>query len=75
MALEEQDREDLLRDGRAMPLRGECTLSGSQVVIGFRSAGQLSLYCGPDPVFQFNAEQKLRRAFFQGRRFADAPNV
>jgi hypothetical protein len=70
LALEEHDREDLLRDGRAMPLRGECTLSGRQVVIGFRDAGQLSLYCGPDPVFQFNADRQLRRAFFEGRKFA-----
>jgi len=70
MALEEHDREDLLRDGRMMGLRGECLVAGTPVVIGFRSAGQVSLYCGSDPVFQFNAESKLRRVYFQGRRFS-----
>ncbi len=70
MALEEQDREDLLRDGRMMPLRGECVINGVTVVAGFRNRGQLSLYCGPDPVFQFNAERQLRRVYFQARRFA-----
>ncbi len=70
MALEEQDREDLLRDGRMMLLRGECLIDGVPVVVGFRSRGQLSLYCGPDPVFQFNAERQLRRVYFRSRRFA-----
>ena len=70
MAIEEHDREDLLRDGRMMPLRGECLINGATVVAGLRSQGQLSLYCGPDPVFQFNADRELRRVFFQGRRFA-----
>lgn len=70
MALDERDREDLLRDGRNMPLRGERTIDGVQVVVGFRSRGQLSLFCGADPVFQFNRDRDLRRVFFQGRRFA-----
>jgi hypothetical protein len=74
MALEERDREDLLRDGRQMLVRGESLIAGTPVVIGFRSQGQLSLYCGPDPVFQFNAERKLRRAYFQGRRFSAEEN-
>ncbi len=70
MALEEHDREDLLRDGRNMPLRGECVVDGVVVVIGFRREGQVSLYCGPDPVFQFNSKRQLRRVFLDGRRFA-----
>jgi hypothetical protein len=70
MALHEQDREDLLRDGRMMPTRGECLLGGIPVVVGFRRLGQLSLYCGLDPVFQFNSAGQLRRAFCQGQRYA-----
>ncbi|GAA5508535.1 hypothetical protein [Novipirellula caenicola] len=70
MAKQEQDREDLLRDGRQMAIRGETTINDIVVVIGFRDAGQLSLYCGADPVFQFNAEQELRRVYFQGQRYA-----
>jgi hypothetical protein len=42
MALEERDREDLLRDGRQMLVRGESLIAGTPVVIGFRSQGQLS---------------------------------
>lgn len=70
MALEDHDREDLLRDACAMVERGECCMAGRQVVVGFRDRGQLSLYCGPDPVFQFNADRQLRRAYFQGRKIA-----
>ncbi|MEM1069655.1 MAG: hypothetical protein AAGG48_10585 [Planctomycetota bacterium] len=70
MAIEERDREDLLRDGRTMVMRGECEIDGSKVLVGFRRAGQASLYCGPDPVFQFNLGNELRRAFFRGKRLA-----
>lgn len=70
MAKQEQDREDLLRDGRQMAIRGETTMNDTVVTIGFRDAGQMSLYCGPDPVFQFNAGQQLRRVFFEGERYA-----
>ncbi len=70
MAIEEHDREDLLRDGRNMPLRGECFIRGVPLIVGFRSQGQMSIYCGADPVFQFNAERQLRRVYYQGRRFA-----
>ena len=70
MAKQEQDREDLLRDGHQMSIRGETIINGIVVTIGFRSLGQLSMYCGADPVFQFNADHQLRRVFFEGERFA-----
>jgi len=70
MAKEEQDREDLLRDGRQMSLRAEALIDGVVVVIGFRSQGQASFYFGADPVFQFNAALELRRVFHQGKRYA-----
>ena len=70
MAVHEHDREDLLRDGRQMPARGECVIEGTTVLCGFRDGGQLSLYCGPDPVFQFNSNRELRRVYYDGRRFA-----
>lgn len=53
-----------------MPSRGQCTIDGEVVLCGFRAGNQLSLYCGQDPVFQFNAQHELRRIFFQGRKFA-----
>ena len=70
MAKQEQDREDLLRDGHQMSIRGETIINGIVVTIGFRSLGQLSMYCGADPVFQFNADHQLRRVFFEGERIA-----
>ncbi|MFG0262983.1 MAG: hypothetical protein ACF788_11380 [Novipirellula sp. JB048] len=70
MAKQQQDREDLIRDGRQMPCRGETMIDGVVVTIGFRAGGQASLYCGADPVFQFNTQHQLRRVHFAGERFA-----
>ena len=70
MAIHEHDREDLLRDGHQMPSRGQCSIDGEVVLCGFRTGNQLSLYCGQDPVFQFNDQQQLRRVFLEGRKFA-----
>ena len=70
MALRQQDREDLLQSGRAMPRRAEIDIDGVTVLVGLRSDGQVSLYCGADPVFQFNRKSQLRRVFFEGRRIA-----
>tara|TARA_R110002049_G_scaffold2750_2_gene21496 strand:- start:295574 stop:296080 length:507 start_codon:yes stop_codon:yes gene_type:complete len=70
MAIEEHDRENLLRDGKTMSVRGEATIDGVTVVVGFRDQGQASLYCGVDPVFQFNAQHQLRRVYYHGQRYA-----
>ncbi len=69
MALIEQDREDLFRDGSAMRVRGEATIDGTLWLFGFRSQGQATLYAGPDHVFQFNADGQLRRIFLLGQRY------
>jgi hypothetical protein len=70
MAHECHDREDLLRDARALAPRVQiqATLGGRRVSLfaGFRGEA-LSLYYGADPVFHFNAEGELRRAFIGGR--------
>lgn len=71
MAINEHDREDLLRDGRMMPLRGEITTGDSNVLlVGFRSRGQFSVYDGADRVFQFDQHGLLRRVYFDGQRIA-----
>ena len=70
MALNEHDREDLLRDGKMMPLRGEAVIDGVVVTAGFRNDGQLSLYFGQDEVFQFNSASELRRVYQSGNRYA-----
>lgn len=69
MAIHEHDREDLLGEGRNMPWRGECFLEGTKIVVGFRPQGQVSLFCGADPVFQFNGQHELRRAYEGGVRY------
>lgn len=65
----ESKHEDLLRDGRTMPVRAATDIEGVRVVVGFRDQGQVSIYCGEDPVFQFNAAAELRRVFLDGQRF------
>lgn len=70
MAINEQDREDLLRDGRAMTLRGEMTIGDTVVVVGFRAGTQMSVYVGADPVYQFNADHQVRRVFYDRQRYA-----
>ena len=68
MAKQTEDREDLLRDGTAMPVRGRLWVDRAEVVIGFRSRGQLSLYWDQDPVFQFDESCRLRRVFIDSCR-------
>ncbi|QDV42119.1 hypothetical protein Enr13x_19620 [Stieleria neptunia] len=68
MAKQTEDREDLLRDGTAMPVRGRLWVDRTDVVIGFRSRGQLSLYWDQDPVFQFDESCRLRRVFIDSCR-------
>ncbi|WP_372896080.1 hypothetical protein [Stieleria sp.] len=68
MAKQTDDREDLLRDGTAMPVRGRLWVDRAEVVIGFRSQGQLSLYWDQDPVFQFDESCRLRRVFIDSCR-------
>jgi hypothetical protein len=70
MPQECHDREDLLRDARALVPRVQiqATLGGRRVSLfaGFRGDA-LSLYYNADPVFHFNADGELRRAFIDGR--------
>jgi len=68
MARSESDREDLLRDASALTERTEWKITGEAetVVVGFRRTGDFSAYFGSDPVYQFDAEGRLRRAFVGG---------
>ena len=68
MAREPEEREDLLREATALvqrvALEGPALPAG--FVAGFRRDGCLSLFYGADPVYQFNSQQQLRRAFVAG---------
>lgn len=68
MALEEHDREDLVRDGRAFTFRGETICDRETVFVGLRADGRLSLYWGKDRVWQLDLEHAIRRGFWRGRR-------
>jgi hypothetical protein len=70
MAREIHEREDLLRDARALVprvmLRVELNGQMIDVFAGFRGKS-LSIYFGSDPVYHFNAAGELRRAFVSGQ--------
>lgn len=67
MARHEEDREDLLAEAVAYPRRAEWFVPGEPVpvVVGLRDRS-LVIYFGPDPVFQFDSEGRLRRGFVDG---------
>ena len=66
MARQAQDREDLLRDAKALVPRLMLKLKildePCELFAGFRD-NALSLYFDADPVYQFNSSRELRRAF------------
>ena len=68
MAQHEVDREDLMREAVALPHRVELSVNGfeSLITIGFRSNSAMSIFIGQDPVYQFDPEGRLRRAFVDG---------
>ena len=68
MARIERDREDLLAEATALVERVELKLPemDDHVIVGFRRNGCVSVFFGPDPVYQFTTDNKLRRAFVGG---------
>jgi hypothetical protein len=70
MARIAHDREDLLRDARALiprvKFRMQAANADATVVAGFRGEA-LSLYINDDPAFHFNGSGQLRRVFLAGR--------
>ena len=70
MARQESDREDLMREATALVRRAELTYpgraEGEPVTAGFRRDGRLSVYFGADPVYQFDDQHRLRRAYVAG---------
>ena len=68
MARVEAEREDLMAEAVALVRRIELRTPGRDetVVVGFRANGWLSIYLGPDPMYQFDEQGRLRRAFIDG---------
>ncbi len=71
MARTESDCDDLMAEAVAMTRRIELTFPGEPtlIVTGFRTNGWLSIYHGPDRMYQFDEHGRLRRAFVNGLLF------
>ncbi|MCA9041177.1 MAG: hypothetical protein KDA65_12565 [Planctomycetaceae bacterium] len=71
MAFQESDREDLMQEATALVDRIELKLSaeGEAVIAGYRRNGSLSLFFGADPVYHFDQEMRLKRAYLAGFLF------
>ncbi len=68
MARHEEDREDLIREAVALLDRAELFVVGFEepLTIGFRQNSAMSVFVGQDPVYQFDPDGRLRRAFVGG---------
>ncbi|MAT15033.1 MAG: hypothetical protein CMJ46_07160 [Planctomyces sp.] len=68
MALEESDREDLMREATALKERMEIQFPSESepFVFGYRKQGELSCFLGQDPVYHFDPDLQLKRAFIDG---------
>lgn len=68
MARHEEDREDLMAEATALVPRVELQIPGREdsVILGQRSAGRLSVYFGADPVYHYEPNGQLRRAYVDG---------
>jgi hypothetical protein len=71
MARVPEEREELLREARALVVRAEMEVDGfdEPVVVGFRRTGAASFYFGQDVVYQFNTASELRRAYLDGEMY------
>jgi predicted DCC family thiol-disulfide oxidoreductase YuxK len=68
MSRHEADREDLMKEATALMRRVECLIPNEPepVFAGYRRNGFLSIYFGPDPVYHFDDECRLRSVFADG---------
>jgi hypothetical protein len=68
MAVQESDREDLMRQATVFRRRMELSLTQpAQILfVGLRDDGGFSIFFGADPVYHFDARGSLRRCYFRG---------
>ncbi len=71
MALNEQDREDLMREATTFFPRAELQADHESLPVfwGQKKSGHFSFYFGGDPVYQFDQCACLRRAFIDGQLY------
>ncbi|WP_339683752.1 hypothetical protein [Gimesia maris] len=77
MALHEQDREDLMREATALFPRAEFQVEqvNERLFWGQKKNGHFSFYFGSDPVYQFDQNAFLRRAFINGTLYRTQGNT
>lgn len=77
MARNEQDREDLMREATAFFPRAEIQVEheADPVFWGQKKNGHFSFYFGSDPVYQFDQNGLLRRAFIAGQLYRTQKNT
>ena len=77
MARNEQDREDLMREAIALFPRAELQLTHETVPLfwGQKKSGHFSFYFGSDPVYQFDQNGFLRRAYREGALYRTQGNT
>ena len=77
MSREEADREDLMDEAIALIHRLEIAIPGQSdpIVAGRRATGAWSFYFGSEPVYQFDADGRLRRAFIDGHLYRTQGNT
>ena len=71
MPRHEEDREDIVKEATAYQLRGEFSIPNWEhpIFAGFRENGAFSFYVGSEPVYQFDNQGRLRRAFVAGQLY------
>jgi hypothetical protein len=77
MALNEQDREDLMREATAFYPRAELQVDYELLPVfwGQKQNGSFSFYFGADPVYQFDQGGFLRRAYVNGSLYRTQGNT
>ncbi|QDT44185.1 hypothetical protein Pan241w_42930 [Gimesia alba] len=77
MARNEQDREDLMREATALFPRAELQLAHEAFPLfwGQKQSGHFSFYFGSDPVYQFDQDGFLRRAYLEGALYRTQGNT
>ncbi len=71
MARNESDREDMMAEAVSLVRRIECRseLFSEPIIAGFNLQGWMFLYIGSDPMYRFDEQGRLRRAFVDGRLY------
>ena len=71
MARNESDREDMMAEAVSLVRRVEfrSELHSESIIAGFNLHGWLFIYIGSDPMYRFDEQDRLRRAYVDGRLY------